>query len=213
MLTLEHALAQIVQNIAGGIGLGLVVAVLLWWWGVDAKHSWKWALGTAGITFGVIMAVRAWADEFKDASIRASWKAALEDLQAENDALHEHLAAKDGIIADRDRDLNHLRWLSSRSNANTYVNVGAEGRKDATWILVQWYGAGDWLPDNYLSRDKLMQRHEWSKARAELAHEFVRAVVSYKGTKPIRPTKSLDELIAALPTMLPGQSVQSGRLD
>lgn len=211
MLTLEHAAAQIVQNVAGGIGLGVVVAVAFWWANVEFQHSWKWALGTAGIAFGIIMAIRAWADEFKDASIRASWKAAMQDLQNENDELHAQLAAKDSILVEKERDLNYARWIASRGGGKALVNVGDEGRADAVWILQHWYGSGNWLDDNYLSRDKLMKRFEWSKSRAELAHEFVRAVVVYKGTKPVKPEKSLSELIADLPVMLP--SVQSGRLD
>lgn len=120
-LTLEHVAAQVLQNAAGGIGIGGAIAILFWWAGFDPAQTWPYSTGAAIICAGVATAIRAWADEWRDSRKRAQWEAAIENSQAQADELEEINEQLQDVIGERDArieeqriEIARLKWANDQ---------------------------------------------------------------------------------------------------
>lgn len=154
-LTLEHVAAQVLQNCAGGFGIGAAAAILFWWAGVDPAQSWPYSTGAAVICAGVATAIRAWADEWRDVRKRAEWEAAIENAQAQademeetNDQLQDVIGERNARIEEMRIEIARLRWANdqlrteSTPNYRSATPAAQPEADDASALLTLRYNTG-----------------------------------------------------------------------
>ncbi len=182
-LTTNLVLAQIVQNVLGGMGAGVALAAALWLMGADLALAWRWPFGVAALVAGASTAWRAYLDEFR--ADRRWHKRELEH-RAEMEVLTELC---DAFEAERN-DLRNERDAYARANArleseNSSLNyewrkanatprtvhmedlVEPEARRNARHIVSLWAQTGK-RPSRADMVPSELTRTQWDAAYSEL---------------------------------------------
>ena len=189
-LTTNLVLAQIVQNVLGGMGAGVALAAALWLMGADLALAWRWPFGVAALVAGASTAWRAYLDEFR---ADRRWHRRELEHRTEMEILTELC---DGLESERDdarNKYNTLRAdydrLSNELEATRYRNVAANtsarhvpiqdtysnaARADARELVRQWYATGAWPGERTM---------QWTRSRHSTARDLLRrAGVLTEGT-------------------------------
>ena len=183
-LTTNLVLAQIVQNVLGGMGAGVALAAALWLMGVDLSLAWRWPVGIATLVAGASTAWRAYLDEFRadrrwhkrevEHSTEMSVLVELCDrLEVERDAARTDAQI---AIAESNRLRNELftaraQAQNERHAANQYsrgpVTLWSnEARADAAALLKLWYETKNWPGENVMG---------WPRNRQETARQLLQS--------------------------------------
>jgi hypothetical protein len=189
-LNAQQVGAQLIQNVAGGVGAGVVVATCLWLANVPLSEAWRWPVGVAIITAGAATAWRAWIDEYRAGR---NWQRR-EDEHAEEmralildlddvEAEVEHLAADNAALRSRNQ------WLEGRLKQPMKINgkpldPNAEPSpawKDAYYLVDKKYGLNAQITARY------MMSIGWTQARYTAALEVLKGfgLVEVKGTQTV----------------------------
>ncbi len=219
-LTLPLVLAQVAQNVLGGLGAGVCLATLLWLLGVDVVAAWKWPAGVAIITTGAATAWRAWIDEY-----RAGRNWTLRELDHAEE-MRIMVALADRLEAERNTatiELNALRsrnaWLEARDRQPMRINGVPQApeddpaHKDAVTLIQKRYGQGVPVTARH------MMSVGWPQARYTAALDVLRSagIVEVSGTRTTwtehpSPDVPLHQLYSATPIVLYGNTntIESG---
>ena len=182
-LTTDLVIAQIVQNVLGGIGAGVALATLLWLAGADLSIAWKWPVGVAGVVAGASTAWRAYLDEFR-ADRRWNRRERehhnemeiltelCDGLEAERDALRNErdaFARENARLESENASLNY-EWRKARANPRTvHVEdlVEPEARRNARHLVSVWAQSGK-RPSRSEMVPREMSRSQWDAAYTEI---------------------------------------------
>ncbi len=197
-LTTDLVIAQIVQNVLGGVGAGLALATALWLAGADLGLAWRWPVGVAGLVAGASTTWRAYLDEWR---ADRRWHRRELEHRGEMEILTELC---DGLEAERDDARNKLQSTAAENNRlkNEIFSMRAqmdqvrheanpkrggptlwwkdEDRRDARALLKLWYETKKWPGELTM---------QWSRKRQENARDLLQAaeiapVVVYNGLAP-----------------------------
>jgi len=179
-LTTNLVLAQVAQNVLGGIGAGVALASVLWLMGADLALAWRWPFGVAAIVAGGSTAWRAYLDEFR---ADRRWHKREMEHRAEMEMLTELC---DAFEAERDAARNKYNTLradydrlSNELESTRYRNVAANNtarhvpiqdtfsnaaRADARELVRQWYATGAWPGERTM---------QWTRSRHSTARDLM----------------------------------------
>lgn len=186
-LTYEHVAAQLVQNAAGGVGVGAALAVALWWTGVEAAHAWPWATGTAVIMAGLSTAARSWADELRDLHVRARWQAAIEDAQAQADEADEAADTYRRECETLRQEVSRLRWLLDAARTQESPGYRSAQEPAAPELADARTLIGLQAESGRHPARATLRAHGWDDARTAAAFEVLRASGIFDGSDPKHP--------------------------
>jgi hypothetical protein len=179
-LTTNLVLAQIVQNVLGGMGAGVALAAALWLMGVDLSLAWRWPVGIATLVAGASTAWRAYLDEFradrrwhKRENEHATEMSVLVELCDRLEVERDDARNKYNTLrAEYDRTVNELeatRYRNVASNTSskhvpiqdTFSNAA---RADARELVHQWYATGAWPGERTM---------QWTRSRHSTARDLI----------------------------------------
>ena len=188
-LSLADVLAQWAQNLGGGVGLAIVVAVAVNWRGATAQESVTVALRVGLIVFGVLMAIRAVVDEVLDGQVYLEVLADNGDLQRELAEVEEALKLEKAKRRDAEREAERLRVQSAAKVAGPkFTPMNPEPSdpvgKDARTLIEVYYAHPD--PAKRSASRRNMEGRGWSQDRYRDAMAVLRTagVVRINGTQP-----------------------------
>jgi len=183
-LTTNLVLAQIVQNVLGGMGAGVALAAALWLMGADLALAWRWPFGVAALVAGASTAWRAYLDEFRadrrwhkrELEHRAEMEVLTELCDAFEAERNEARSDAQIAIAESNRLRNELftaraQAQNERHAANPYsrgpVTLWSdEARTDAAALLKLWYETKNWPGENAMG---------WPRNRQEAARQLLQS--------------------------------------
>ena len=218
-LTLNLVLAQVAQNVLGGLGAGVVVATCLWLAHVPLETAWRWPAGIAIIVAGGSTLWRAYLDEFR-AGRRWNEREALhrEEMLAVCADLDEIEDERDRLLADAAALRSRLAWLEQRLNQPMRINgvpqepTDDPAHKDAVALIHKRYGQGVAVTARH------MMSVGWPQARYSAALDVLKAagVVEVNGTRTTwgdyqSPEAALYGLYTATPIVLNGNTDTDGQ--
>jgi regulator of replication initiation timing len=185
-LNAQQVGAKLIQNAAGGLGAGVVVATLMWLANVPLSEAWRWPVGVAIITAGAATAWRAWIDEYRAGR---NWQRREDQHAEEMRALILDLddveAEVEALAADNAALRSRNQWLEQRLNQPLRINgVPQEpsadpAHKDAITLINKRYGQGVPVTARH------MMSVGWSDDRYKAALGILKAsgIVEVRGTQ------------------------------
>lgn len=180
-LTTNLVLAQIVQNVLGGIGAGVALAAALWLMGADLALAWRWPVGIAALVAGASTAWRAYLDEFR---AERRWRKREAEHRGEmvvlanlTDRLEQECKT---LRADRDKLRTDLHNVQNQLRSERYLALQARKpanpkhggpiidmypqstRDDAKVLVSRWYATGNWPGERSMgwTRDRHTQARQ-----------------------------------------------------
>ncbi len=179
-LTTNLVLAQIVQNVLGGMGAGVALAAALWLMGADLALAWRWPFGVAALVAGASTAWRAYLDEFRadrrwhkrELEHRAEMEVLTELCDAFEAERDDARSKYNTLRAEYDRTVNELEATRYRNVAanNTARHVAIQdtfsnaSRADARELVRQWYATGAWPGERTM---------QWTRSRHSTARDLL----------------------------------------
>lgn len=185
-LTVPLVAAQVLQNVLGGVGAGVVVGASMWLLHVPLEAAWRWPVGVAVITAGVATAWRAWIDEYRAGRNWARREAEHAEEMRIIIALSDRMESERNAYAQEAAALhNRVQWLEQRDKQPLRINGKPQELaltpecKDAETLIQKRYGDGI----NVTLRR--MQANGWSQARYTAALEVLKeaGIVEVRGTQ------------------------------
>ena len=185
-LTLPLVLAQVAQNILGGIGAGVAVAALQWLAGAPLTQHWRWPVAIAALVAGASTAWRAYLDEYRanrrwqqrEQEHAAAMRAYEDDLAEAEDNYTSIVAAYTAAQVDNERlaqeiealriaNVRHMAAAATHNEAHRPVQdlYPRAVRDDARALLAQWYATGRWPGERSVS---------WPRSRHAAARDLLR---------------------------------------
>ena len=179
-LTTDLVIAQIVQNVLGGVGAGLALATALWLAGADLGLAWRWPVGVAGLVAGASTTWRAYLDEWRadrrwhrrELEHRAEMEVLTELCDAFEAERDDARSKYNTLRAEYDRTVNELEATRYRNVAanNTARHVAIQdtfsnaSRADARELVRQWYATGAWPGERTM---------QWTRSRHSTARDLI----------------------------------------
>jgi hypothetical protein len=179
--SIESVFAEGVRAVMGGLGAGLVAAVITYWLG----GGWWWiaAVGTSATLLfcGALAMMFSAEDRMRNLYVLRQWEDALGDKQAECDYLRTVISERNKKIERLSDDLDdaenrieagnyHSAVAAAGNNPKSVVirNTFTDANKqDAVAMLERWY-----LQNKYPSESEM----GWPRTRWEPAHRLLRRV-------------------------------------
>lgn len=196
---------SIQQDIAGAVGLTLVVGVIMAALGFDAWAVVRWA-GSAGLlALGAMLIWTAKADEWAVTLERAEAQNIMEGMAQQIDVLRAALAAERAAheATRRDRDTTRFERDQLRKDATTRSNYTPrhdlytrQQLADADTLLQLWEQDGR----KWTGRDRTMERLRWDKSRWDAAYEMLRdaGIVETRHKSTVVKVSTYDQALATL---------------
>lgn len=206
------------QDLAGAVGLTLVVGVVMGALGFDVWAIVRWA-GSAGLlALGGMLIWTAKADEWAASIERADMERIMAAMAQQIDALRATLAAERAAheATRRDRDTARYERDQLRKEANTRSNYTPRHElytrqqvADADTLLQLWQRDGKWT-----GRDRTVERLRWDKDRWVAAYEMLRdaGIVETRHKTTMVRVETYDEALAKLNDFAGGRDLDEETL-
>jgi len=189
-LTTDLVIAQIVQNVLGGVGAGLALATALWLAGADLSLAWRWPVGVAGLVAGASTTWRAYLDEWRadrrwhrreneHATEMTVLVELCDRLEEERDALRNERDALRADLHNVENQLRSERYLAAQARKPATPKHGGPiidmypqaTRDDAKLLISRWYATGKWPGERTMQWPR--ERHTDARQLLERAEILV----------------------------------------